>query len=289
MLLQLVVSGIALGALYALVALSMTVVYRATTVVNFGHGDLVMAGAFAVYVLVLLVGIPYWMAVPLALVILFAFGVVIQRGLIRPMSHGPHVALVMMTIAVGYVIRGLARLVWGRDVLPMRKALEIDPIFIGNVVVTGDDLLILGVVVALTAVFFFILYKTPAGKRIQALYQTERGAALVGIDVGKFQGTIWGVGAAMGAIGGALIAPITLLYPDMGAHLLIKGFAAMSLGGFGSLWGAVLGGVLLGVIEHTAGAYISTALIDISAYLIIIGVLIVRPTGILGYEATVRV
>lgn len=289
MLLQLVVSGIALGALYALVALSMTVVYRATTVLNFGHGDLVMAGAFAVYVLVLLVGIPYGLAVPLALVILFGFGVGIQRGLIRPMAHGPHIALVMMTIAIGYVIRGVARLVWGRDVMPMRKMLEIEPIFMGDVVVTGDDLLILGVVVVLTAVFFYVLYKTPAGKRIQALYQTERGAALVGINVGKFQGTIWGVGAAMGAIGGALIAPITLLYPDMGANLLIKGFAAMALGGFGSLWGAVIGGILLGVIEHTAGAYISTALIDISAYLIIIGVLIIRPTGILGYEATVRV
>ena len=289
MLLQLVVSGIALGALYALVALSMTVVYRATTVVNFGHGDFVMAGAFSVYVLVLIVGLPYWVAVLLALAIMFAFGVGMQRGLIRPMAYGPHIALVMMTIAVGYVVRGVARLVWGRDVMPMRKVIEMDPIFMGDVVVTGDDLMILGVVFALTAAFFYILYKTPAGKRIQALYQTERGAALVGINVSSFQGTIWGVGAAMGAIGGALIAPITLLYPDMGGHLLIKGFAAMSLGGFGSLWGAVLGGILLGVIEHTAGAYVSTTLIDISAYLIIIGVLIIRPTGILGYQAAVRV
>jgi len=289
MLLQLVVSGIALGALYALVALSMTVVYRATTVLNFGHGDFVMAGAFAVYVLVLIVGLPYWVAVLLALAIMFAFGVGMQRGLIRPMAYGPHIALVMMTIAVGYVVRGVARLVWGRDVMPMRKVIEMDPIFMGDVVVTGDDLVILGVVFALTAAFFYILYKTPAGKRIQALYQTERGAALVGINVSSFQGTIWGVGAAMGAIGGALIAPITLLYPDMGGHLLIKGFAAMSLGGFGSLWGAVLGGILLGVIEHTAGAYVSTTLIDISAYLIIIGVLIIRPTGILGYQAAVRV
>jgi len=289
MLLQLVVSGIALGALYALVALSMTVVYRATTVLNFGHGDFVMAGAFAVYVLVLIMGLPYWVAVLLALAILFAFGVGMQRGLIRPMAYGPHIALVMMTIAVGYVVRGVARLVWGRDVMPMRKVIDVAPISMGDVVVTGDDLVILGVVFALTAAFFYILYRTPAGKRIQALYQNERGAALVGINVSSFQGTIWGVGAAMGAIGGVLIAPITLLYPDMGGHLLIKGFAAMSLGGFGSLWGAVLGGILLGVIEHTAGAYVSTALIDISAYLIIIGVLLIRPTGILGYQAAVRV
>lgn len=289
MLLQLVVSGIAMGALYALVALSMTVVYRATTVLNFGHGDLVMAGAFVVYVLVLIAGIPYWIAAFLALAILFTFGLGIQRGLIRQMVDGPHMALVMMTISVGYVVRGLARLLWGRDVMPMRKVFEIDPIVIGDITITGDDLLILFVVFSLTAVFFYVLYKTPTGKKIQALYQTERGAALVGINVSAFQGTIWGVGAAMGALGGALIAPITLLYPDMGAYLLIKGFAAMSLGGFGSLWGAVIGGILLGVIEHVSGAYISTTLIDIAAYLIIIGVLLVRPTGVLGYQAAARV
>jgi branched-chain amino acid transport system permease protein len=264
-------------------------VYRATTVLNFGHGDLVMAGAFVVYVLVLLAGVPYWVAAFLALAILFAFGLAIQRGLIRHMVAGPHIALVMMTISVGYVVRGLARLFWGREVMPMRKVFEIDPILIGDIVITGDDLTIVCVVFALTAGFFYILYKTPAGKKIQAVYQTERGAALVGINVGAFQGTIWGVGAAMGALGGVLIAPITLLYPDMGAHLLIKGFAAMSLGGFGSLWGAVIGGILLGVIEHLSGAYISTALIDITAYLIIIGVLLVRPTGILGYQAAARV
>jgi branched-chain amino acid transport system permease protein len=289
MLWQLIVSGIALGAIYALVALSMTVVYRATTVLNFGHGDLVMAGAFAVYVLVLGVGLPYVVSAVLALALLFVLGMGIQRGLIHRMVGGPHIALVMMTISVGYVLRGLARVFWGRDVLPMPKAFELEPIFIGDVVITGDDLLIGLVVFTLTGLFFITFYRTPLGKKLQAAYQSERGAALVGINVNALHATIWGVGAAMGALGGALVAPITLLYPDMGANLLIRGFAAMSLGGFGSLWGAVLGGLLLGVIEHVSGAYISTTLIDITAYLIIIGVLIVRPTGILGRQATVRV
>lgn len=286
---QLVVSGIALGAVYALVALSMTVVYRATTILNFGHGDLVMAGAFVVYVLVLGAGVPYILAAILALCLLFLLGAGIQRGLIHKMVGGPHIALVMMTISLGYLLRGVARVFWGRDVLPMPKAFELDPIFIGDVVITGDDLLTCLVVFTLTAAFFVVFYKTSLGKKLQAAYQTERGAALVGINVNAMHSTIWGIGAAMGALGGALIAPITLLYPDMGAHLLIRGFAAMALGGFGSLWGAVLGGVLLGMIEHITGAYISTALIDIAAYLIIIGVLVIRPTGLLGHQATVRV
>jgi branched-chain amino acid transport system permease protein len=289
MFIQLVISGIALGALYALVALSMTVVYRATTVLNFGHGDLVMAGAFVVYILVLVVGIPYWIAAPTALVILFFVGLGIQRGLITKMTGGPHIALVMMTISVGYVLRGAARLLWGRDVMPMPKAIELEPILVGDLVITGDDLLIVTTVFVLTTIFFLVLYRTQWGKKIQAVYQSERGAALVGINVNRLQGAIWGVGAAMGALGGALVAPITLLYPDMGAHLLIKGFAAMSLGGFGSLWGAVVGGLLLGVIEHLSGAYISTTLIDITAYLIIIGVLLIRPAGLLGQRTIVRV
>jgi branched-chain amino acid transport system permease protein len=289
MLYQLVVSGIALGTLYALVALSMTVVYRATTVVNFGHGDFVMTGAFVVYVLVLNLGMPYMAAAILALFVLFLLGAGVQYGLVSKMVGGPHIALVMMTIAVGYSLRGTARVFWGRDILPMPRAFELDPIFIGDVVITGDDIVIASVVLGLTCLFFLVFYKTGVGKRVQAVYQTQRGAALIGINVTAFHATIWGIGAAMGALGGALIAPITLLYPDMGASLLIRGFAAMSLGGFGSLWGAVIGGILLGVIEHVSGAYISTALIDIAAYIIIIGVLLIRPSGLMGSRITERV
>jgi branched-chain amino acid transport system permease protein len=289
MLAQLIVSGVALGAIYALVALSMTVVYRATTVLNFGHGDLVMAGAFVVYVLVLQLGLPYLPAVLLSLGALFLFGLGMQRGLIQRMRAGPHIALVMMTVSVGYLLRGIARMLWGRDVLPMPRAFALPPLFIGNVVITGDDLVITSVVVVLTALFFLVFYRTELGKRVQAVSQSERGAALVGINVPRIHGTMWGVGAAMGALGGVLIAPVTLLYPDMGATLLIRGFAAMSLGGFGSFWGAIAGGLLLGVIEHLAGAYLSTALIDIAAYLIIIIVLILRPAGLLGHQVAVRV
>lgn len=289
MLVQLIISGVSLGAIYALVALSMTVVYRATTIVNFGHGDMVMGGAFAVYVLVLHLGIPYLAAAVLALAILFGLGFAVQRGLIRPMQAGPHIALVMMSVAVGYLLRGIARVFWGREILPMPRVFEFPPIIVGNVVITSDDLIIVTVVLALTAVFFVVLYRSRIGKLIQAVYQTERGAALVGINVPRFHGMMWGVGAAMGALGGVLVAPITLLYPDMGASLLIRGFAAMSLGGFGSLWGAVVGGLVLGVLEHLAGGYVATALIDITAYLVIILVLVFRPTGLMGTRITVRV
>lgn len=289
MLAQLLVSGFAQGCLYALVALAMTVVYRATTVVNFGHGDLVMAGAFCVYVLVVLAGADFFLSAALAVVLLFALGWAIQAGLIRPILAGPHLSLAMMAIAVGYALRGGARVLWGREVLPFPKVFPQGIIKLGPVILSPSDLIIAGVVAATLAVLAFVFLATPVGKTAQAVFQSPRGAALVGIDVGAFHRTMWGIGAAMAALGGILIAPITLLYPDMAASTLIRGFAAMTLGGFGSLPGAVLGGLMLGVGELLVGAYVSTKLIDITAYLIIILVLLLRPSGLLGRPAVVRV
>ena len=289
MFLQLTLSGFAQGAIYALIALSLTVVYRATTIVNFGHGDFVMAGAFVVYVLVIYLGMPYVPAALLAMVILFCLGVGISRGFIEPIKAGPHIGFAMMSISLGYVLRGGARTLWGREVFPMPQVFNIEPIFFGDLVVTGDALFIIGIVASFMVLFFLVFYRTTIGTIIQAVYQSERGATLIGVNVRAFHDSMWGVGLAMGALGGILIAPISLLHPDLGANFLIRGFAAMTLGGFGSLGGAVIGGILLGVSEQLFGAYISTALIDITAYLVIVAVLIVRPAGLFGKTVTVRV
>ena len=288
MLLQLTLSGISQGAIYALIALSMTVVFRATTIVNFGHGDFVMGGAFAVYVMVILVGLPYVPAAIVSIGILFILGVAVSRGFIDPIKAGPHIGFAMMSISLGYVLRGGARTLWGREVLPMPRVFDIDPIFIGNLVITGDAVFIGGTVAVLLVVFFLIFYRTEVGTVVQAVYQSERGAMLVGVNVRAFHETMWGVGLAMGAIGGILIAPISLLHPDLGAAFLIRGFAAMTLGGFGSLWGAVVGGLLLGLAEQYLGAYVNSALIDITAYLVIVTVLVIRPAGLFGRVAVVR-
>lgn len=289
MFLQLTISGLSQGAIYALVALSMTVVYRATTIVNFGHGDIVMAGAFVVYVLVILFGVPFLPATLLALALLLVLGFAIHRGFIEPIKAGPHIGFAMMSIALGYVLRGIARAGWGREVLPMPRVFDYPPILIGDLVLTADAMIIVGVVGVLLTIFFLIFYRTQTGKIIQAIYQSERGAALIGINVRRFHGTMWSVGAAMGAVGGILVAPITLLHPDLGASFLIRGFAAMTLGGFGSLSGAVAGGLLLGVAEQLLGAYVSSKLLDIAAYLVIVAVLVLRPVGLFGRAAVVRV
>jgi len=289
MLAQLVLSGISQGCLYALVALAMTVVYRATTVVNFGHGDLLMAGAFAVYVLVIFAKVPFIPAALLAIGLLFATGVGIQHWLIRPILRGPHLSLAMMAIAVGYFLRGVARVFWGREVLPFPKIYPDKSFFLGSVVLNSSDLVITGSAIALFFLLWLLFAVTPVGKTAQAVFQSQRGAALVGINVGAFHGAMWGLGAAMAAVGGILIAPVTLLYPDMSASTLIRGFAAMTLGGFGSFPGAVIGGLLLGVMEMLVGGYVGSRFIDITAYLVIILVLLVRPVGLFGRQVVVRV
>ncbi len=288
MLLQLTVSGISQGAIYALIALSMTVLYRATTIVNFGHGDFVMGGAFVVYVAVILVGLPFIPAAVAAIGIMFLLGIGVSRGFIDPIKAGPHIGFAMMSISLGYVLRGSARTLWGREVLPMPRVFDIEPVFIGDLVITGDAMIISATVAVLLVVFFLVFFRTRLGTTVQAVFQSERGATLIGINVRAFHATMWGVGVGLGAIAGILIAPISLLHPDLGAAFLIRGFAAMTLGGFGSLGGAVVGGLLLGVAEQYLGAYVNTALIDITAYLVIIAVLVVRPAGLFGRRVTVR-
>lgn len=289
MFMQLTISGMSQGAIYALIALSLTVVYRSTTIVNFGHGDFVMAGAFVAYVLTVLLGVAFLPAAVLAVLTLFLLGLCFSRGLVRPIRGGPHIGFALMCIAAGYVLRGIARIVWGREVLPMPRVFDMDPVFLGGLIITGDALFIIGTSAVMLAVFFGVLMLTDIGKMVQAVYQSARGAQLIGINVDRFNDITWGVGAALGAIGGILIAPVSLLHPDLGASFLIKGFAAMTLGGFGSLYGAVIGALLLGVSEQYAGAYLDSALIDITAYLVIVLVLFVRPHGLFGRKAVVKV
>ena len=289
MLAQLVVSGIAQGVLYALVALSMTMLYRATTVVNFGHGDLVMGGAFAVYVFVVYAHLPYLAGALIALALLFCVGLAIHQGLMRRILTGPHLAIAMMALAVGYALRGGARVLWGREVLPFPRIFPDRAWTVSNVVVTSDNVIVSGTVLGLMAVLAVLFNVTRVGRLLQAVFQSQRGAALIGLNVNAVHAIVWGAGAALAALGGVLLAPITLLYPDMGVWVLVRGFAAMTLGGFGSLPGAVLGGVILGVMELVLGAYLSTAFIDISAYVVVVAVLLLRPGGLFGRQVVVRV
>jgi len=288
MLVQLLVSGIAVGSVYALVALGMTILYRSTTVVNFCHGEFFMLGAFGVVVAQQLLGWSYGVSIVFALVLLLAVGVLTERVLIRPLRNAPFVTLAMMTVALSYLLKGVSRFFYGREVVPLPPLLAGEPIELGGAVLFAQDALIVGFTAVVVAGFFVFFQRTQLGKVIQAASQAPRGASLVGINVPLLRNAMWGVGAVMGAAAGILIAPNTLVYPDMGGHMLIRAFAAMCLGGFGSFPGAVLGGVTLGVLENLVGGFVSSALVEITAYLVIVAVLVLRPQGILGEGRSVR-
>ena len=279
---QLIASGIVVGGIYTLMALGMTVLFRSTTVVNFCHGEFFMVGAFAVLLTQSKLGWLMGASIVFSLALMYAVGALIERGLLRPLQNAPHISLTMMTVALSYLLKGLSRFFYGREVVPLPPILAGDPIEFFDIVLAPQDLLIVlfSLFVVLVAYWFFNY--TRSGKVIQAASQTPRGAALVGINVPRLRNIMWGVGAMLGAMAGILIAPTTLVYPDMGGHVLIRAFAAMTLGGFGSLPGAVIGSMSLGVIENLLGGYVSSALVEISAYLVIIAVLIVRPQGIMG-------
>ncbi len=286
---QLLVSGIAIGMLYALIALSMTILYRATTVVNFGHGDLVMAGAYMLLIFVVNVSLPFIPALLLSLAVLFGFGYFLHRALIWPIIDGPHLSLTMMAIAVGYSIRGFVRLEYGREMMKMPRPFDEQFFFAYNTVITLDEITFGIVVIVILLISYLVLSKTRFGRIVKAIFQTQRGASLVGINVRLYNNLIWGVGSALGALAGVMLGLILVLDPDVGAWTLLRGFAAMTLGGFGSLHGAVIGGLIIGILEKLLGTYVSTAFIDITAYIVIIVVLLIRPRGLFGQHATLRI
>lgn len=286
---QLILSGVSQGAIYALVALGMTVLYRTTAVLNFGYGDTFMLGAFVFYVFLKIALLPFAVAALLTVLVMVLVGVLLERLLIRPIIASPHLLVAMMTIAISYLFRGATRMIWGRDVQPMPEMFDIPPIFIGDMVLTSQSLVIMVAAAILVIGFFSFFNYSPLGKLMQAASHSPRGAALIGINVPLFSACMWGLSVAIAAIAGILVAPVTLLYPDMGAVILLKAFAAMTLGGFGNLGGAVLGGVLLGISEQLCGGYISTSIMDIFPYLVILIVLLIYPSGILGRAETVRV
>lgn len=289
MLLQLVTSGLSQGSIYALVALGMTVLFRATTIVDFGHGELFMGGAFVAYVLVHILGFSFDTAALAAVVVMFLVGVLIERLLIRPMADASHTAVAMMTVAFSFLFKGVARWFFGGDVLAMPPVFSYPPMAVGRVIVTVQDVLITAVTLSLVLLFLVFFRFSRLGRMGRAAAASPRGAVLVGINLPALSAMMWGVSAALGGIAGILVAPVSMIFPDMGEDVLLPAFAAMTLGGFGNFGGAILGGLLVGVMQQLAGGYVSSTAITIFPYIVIVGVLLLFPAGLFGSRETQRV
>ena len=279
---QQVVSGLSAGCLYALAALGLVLIYRTMDIVNFAHGEMAMVSTFMAHTFLVRLGFSYILAACGAIMFAFLFGMAVERIFLRPIQGGPLISLMIMTLGLFMVMNGAAGWIWGFDPVSFPRAVQGRPIWIGDLIITRDSILVLAVTIVMALALYAVLRFTMAGIAIRATSQNSRAARLMGVPVPKVYALTWGISAVLGAVAGILIAPTTFLSPSMMAEVQIKAFTAAVLGGFSSLPGAVVGGLLLGVLENLVAGYISTELKSTFAFALIVAVLFVRPSGLLG-------
>ena len=290
MLTYLLLGGLTSGALYALVALGIVLVYKATGTINFAHGEFLMISGFLAYSLYVFAGLPYLVSILGAVLLAFLLGAIAERIAFRPLMRANMVSLVLATVGVSFILKGSGRMLWGGrgDYLAFPPLLPPNPIIIGEIILVPQQLVVLAGAMVVMVAFALFFRLTRIGKTMQATADNPKAARLVGIRVEQVHMLAFGVGAAIAGAAAALMAPITLLYPDIGFSLFIKGFAAAVLGGLNSMAGALLGGFLIGVIESLAGGYIATSFLEVSAFIVIMVTLIFKPRGLLGLNAVRR-
>lgn len=287
----LLVNGLALGAVYALVALGIVVVYKGSGVINFAHGALFTLAAFLGFSL-LKAGLPYLVAMLGAVLFTFLAGVLIERIAYRPLIRSRS-ALVFKaaSIACAFVIIGALRALYGQqgDFLSYPPAVEAGSWVVGGIPLPAQQIVVLACAVAALVSFGAFFRFTRAGRLMQAVAEDPDAARIVGVNVDRVFMWIWGAGALLGGMAGVLLAPITMVYPDMGLTVLIKAFAAAVLGGFDHLGGVVVGGLLLGVLEILLGFYGGSRYQEVVGFVVIVVVLLTRPQGLFGSMRIARV
>ncbi len=288
--LQLALSGIAIGCVYALVALGFVLIYKATETVNFAQGDMMMLGGFFAYTATALMGWPYWAAIVFALVVMALFGMAAERIVLRPVLGQAQFTVVMVTIGVGYVLRGVVSMVpgWGTDTYKIATPFAEKVVNIGGAAISLEQLMIIVMTAALCAVLFGFFRFTRIGIAMQATSQNQLAAYYMGIPVRRINTLIWGLSAAVATFAGILLAPITFVHANMG-FIGLKAFPAAVVGGFGSIPGAIAGGIIIGLVESFAGYYLPEGFKDIAAYIVVLFVLMVKPSGLFGEKLRKKV
>jgi len=278
---QLTVNGIAVGAIYALVALGLVLTYKATEVLNFAHGDLLVVSAFTAWALIAVAGWPFWLAMLATVAIAAALSYGLDAFIIRRIAGQPQFAGVMLTIALAFMLRGLVSMVFGPESRNYATPWTGQTSHFAGIAIANLQLVIVAVALAVTAALLLFFRYTRLGVAMQAASQNQLAAYLTGVRVKRVNSMVWALAGATAAVAGVLLAPITLVDVSLW-YVVLKALAALVLGGFGSIAGAIVGGLLIGLIEQYAGVYLPDGSKDVAAYVVLIGVLVVRPHGLLG-------
>ncbi|MCZ2291835.1 MAG: branched-chain amino acid ABC transporter permease [Burkholderiales bacterium] len=281
--LQLIVSGIAQGCIYGLIALGIVLIYKATETVSFAQGELMMLGAFLGLVLMGTLGWSFWLALVVVVLAMVLLGVVTERIAIRPILGQPAFSIVMLTFGLGYVARGAITMIpgIGSDTSALPVPYKDEVWMLGELVLNVEQLVVIVATLLLCAGLYALFRYSRIGIAMQAASQNQLAAYYMGIPVQRLNGLVWGLAAGVAAIAGLLLAPITFVHANMG-FIGLKAFPAAVVGGFGSLPGAIVGGLVIGLVEALSGFYLPEGIKDIAAYVVVLLMLMVRPSGLFG-------
>ena len=286
--LQLVVNGSAAGCIYGLIALGFVLIYKATEMVNFAQGDVMMLGGFAAFTFISTLGMNYWLGALCAVAVTAAFGYLLDVVILRRVIGQPQFAVVMLTLGLGFIFRAAAGIGWGYDSMAFNTPFTNKVTRIGNLVLGQDNLSIIVGTVLLCGVLYLFFSKTRLGIAMQASSQNQLAAYYMGIPVRTVFSLIWAISAGVAAVAGILLSPVSMIDVNMG-FLGLKAFAAAVLGGFGSIPGALVGGVIIGVVEQLAGYFLPPGTQDVTSNVVLLGVLVLRPQGLFGQTIRKRV
>ena len=286
--LQIVVSGLIFGCIYGLAAFGMVLIFKTTGVVNFAQGEMAMITTFSSYLFLKKMNLPYLPSFFLSLVVAALLGIIIYSFIMKRVQSESPLNQMVITLGLFLIINGIAGLIWGQNPTSFPEAIKGEPIKMGSVFITPNELFLGGLTVVVMAIFYFIFQYSKVGLAIRTSSQDITASKLMGIQVSKVFMTTWVASSILGAIAGMMTAPITFLSTSMMFDVLIMAFAAAVLGGFVSLPGALFGGLLIGVFENLISFYISPELKIVYTFILIVVVLYIRPQGIFGGRKTIK-
>ncbi|MBP6504186.1 MAG: branched-chain amino acid ABC transporter permease [Rhodoferax sp.] len=288
--LQLVISGISQGCIYGLIALGFVLIYKGTETVSFAQGDLMMLGAFAGLACMTMLDFPFWLAVLCAVTGMGLFGFLIERVVIRPILGQPAFTIVMLTIGIGYVARGAITMipVIGTETHTMPVPYKDQIWRLGTLVLNVEQMVVIAVTAVLCVALYALFRYSKIGIAMQASSQNQLAAYYMGIPVKRINGLVWALATAVAAVAGLLLAPITFVHANMG-FIGLKAFPAAVVGGFGSLPGAIVGGLIIGIVESLAGFYAPAGVKDVAPYVVVLIMLMVKPNGLFGEKLRKKV
>ncbi len=290
--LQYLINGISIGAVYAIIALGYTMVYGIAKMLNFAHGDVIMIGAYISFCVTNYLGLPTFVSILAAMAVCTVLGIVIEALAYKPLRGTPSLAVLITAIGVSYFLQNLAQLIWGTAPKNFTSIVTMSPLFLadGRLVITGEVIVTIVVSVVIMVGLTAFVSRTRMGKAMRAVSEDRDAAQLMGINVNQTISMTFAIGSALAAIAGVLLcSTVPTLQPTTGSMPGIRAFTAAVIGGIGSIPGAMLGGILLGIIETFSKVYLSSQFSDAIVFAVLIVILLVRPTGLLGRQVQEKV